>query len=77
MEATGVNVSIKITGGIFHRINVSHMETISISAGEVATVSCKPFLGLGSIDIVVTVNGVISDYEGKQLIILTQLQCLS
>ncbi len=73
-EATGVNVSIKITGGILHLINVSHMETISIPAGEEATVSCKPFLGLGSIDIAVTVNGVTSDYEGKQLIILTQLQ---
>jgi hypothetical protein len=73
-EATDVNVSIKITGGIFHRINVSHMETISIPAGEEATVSCKPFLGLGPIDIVVTVNGVTSDYDGKQLIILTQLQ---
>ena len=73
-EATDVNVSIKITGGILHLINVSYMETISIPAGEEATVSCKPFLGLGSIDIAVTVNGVISNYEGKQLIILTQLQ---
>lgn len=73
-EATGVNVSIKITGGILHRINVSYMETISILAEGEATVSCKPFLGLGSIDITVTVNGVTSDYEGKQLIILTQLQ---
>jgi hypothetical protein len=50
------------------------METISIPAGEEATVSCKPFLGLGSIDIVVTVNGVTNDYEGKQLIILTQVE---
>jgi hypothetical protein len=73
-EATDVSVSIKITGGIFHRINVSYMETISIPAGEEATVSCKPFLGLGSIDITVTVNGVASDYEGKQLIILTQVE---
>jgi hypothetical protein len=73
-EATGVNVSIRITGGIFHRINVSHMETISIPAGEEATVSCNPFLGLGAIDVAVTVNGVTSDYEGKQLIILTKLQ---
>jgi len=73
-EATGVNVSIKITGGIFHRINVSHMETISIPAGEEATVSCKPFLGLGPIAISVTVNGVTSDFESKQLIILTLLQ---
>jgi hypothetical protein len=74
MEATGVNVLIKITGGILHRINVSYMETISIPAGEEATVSCKPFLGLGSIQIAVTVNGITSDYQGKQLIILTQLQ---
>jgi hypothetical protein len=73
-EATGVNVSIKITGGLLHRINVSYQETVSIPAGEDATVSCKPFLGLGRIDIAVTVNGVTSDYEGKQLIILTQLQ---
>jgi len=73
-EATDVSVSIKITGGILHRINVSYMETISIPAGEEATVSCKPFLGLGSIDIAVTVNGVSSDYEGKQLIILTQVE---
>jgi hypothetical protein len=73
-EATGVNVSIKITGGILHHINVSYMETISIPAGEEAMVSCKPFLGLGPIDISVTVNGVTSDYEGKQFIILTQLQ---
>jgi hypothetical protein len=73
-EATDVSVSIKITGGILHRINVSYLETISIPAGEEATVSCKPFLGLGSIDIAVTVNGVTTDYEGKQLIILTQVE---
>ncbi|HWR62793.1 MAG TPA: hypothetical protein VN365_00120, partial [Candidatus Thermoplasmatota archaeon] len=73
-EATDVSVSIKITGGILHLINVSYMETISIPAGEEATVSCKPFLGLGSIDIAVTVNGVTTDYEGKQLIILTQVE---
>jgi len=73
-EATDVSVSIKITGGILHRINVSYLETISIPAGEEATVSCKPFLGLGSIDIAVTVNGVTSDYDGKQLIILTKLE---
>jgi hypothetical protein len=73
-EATGVDVSIKITGGILHHINVSYMETVSIPAGEEATVSCKPFLGLGSIDIAVTVNGVTSDFEGKQFIILTLLQ---
>jgi len=73
-EATDVNVSIKITGGIFHLINVSYMKTISIPGGEEATVSCKPFLGLGSIDIAITVNGVTSDYDGKQLIILTKLQ---
>jgi len=73
-EATGVNVSIKITGGIFHLINVSYTETISIPAGDEATVSCKPFLGLGPIAISVTVNGVTNDYEGKQLIILTLLQ---
>ena len=73
-EATGVNVSIKITGGILNLINVSHIETISIPAGGDATVSCRPFLGLGSIDIAVTVNRVTSDYNGKQLIILTKLQ---
>jgi hypothetical protein len=50
---------------MLHRINVSYMETISIPAGEEATVSCKPFLGLGSIDIAVTVNGVTSDYEAN------------
>lgn len=73
-DATDVSVSIKITGGIFNRINVSYMETISIAAGEEATVSCKPFLGLGPIHIAVTVNGVTSNYEGKQLIILTQVE---
>ena len=73
-KATDVSVSIKITGGILHLINVSHMETISIPAGEEATASCKPFLGLGSIDIAVTVNGATSKYEGKQLIILTRVQ---
>lgn len=73
MEATGVNVSITITGGIFHLINVSYTETISIPAGEEAIVSCKPFLGLGPIDIVVTVNGVTSTYEGNQFIILTRV----
>jgi hypothetical protein len=72
-DVTGVNVSIKITGGILHLINVSYMETISIPAGGEATVSCKPFLGLGPIDIAVTVNGVTNDYEGKQFIILTKL----
>ena len=73
-EATDVNVSIRITGGILHLINVSYTETISIPAGGDATVSCKPFLGLGPIDITVTVNGVASTYTGTQLIILTQLQ---
>jgi hypothetical protein len=73
-EATDVSVSIKITGGIFRLINVSYTETISISGGEDATVSCRPFLGLGPLDITVTVNGVTSDYEGRQLIFWTQLQ---
>ena len=73
-EETGVNVQIKITGGILNRINVSHMETISIPAGEEATVSCKPFFGLDSIDIAVTVNGITSYYTGKQLFILTRLE---
>ena len=73
-EATDVDVSITITGGALHHINVSYVETISIPAGEESTVSCKPFLGLGPIDIAVTVNGVTTDYEGKQLIILTLLQ---
>jgi hypothetical protein len=50
------------------------METISIPAGEEVAISCKPFLGLGSIDIAVTVNGVASDYDGKQFIILTQVE---
>jgi hypothetical protein len=72
-EATDVNVLIKVTGGIFHLIDVSYTKTISIPAGKEATVSCKPFLGLGSIDISVTVNGVTNNYEGKQLIILTRL----
>lgn len=73
-EATGVNVSIKITGGLLRLINVSYTESISIPAGGDATVSCKPFLGLGPIDITVTVNGVISNYQGTQLIILTQVE---
>ncbi len=73
-DATGVNVSITITGGIFHHINVSHMETISIPAGEDTIVSCKAFLGLGPIRITVSVNGLSSDYEGRQFIILTQLE---
>jgi hypothetical protein len=73
-EATDVNVSIRITGGILHLINVSYTETISIPAGGDATVSCKPFLGLGPIDIAVTVNGITSTYQGTQFIIFTQLQ---
>lgn len=76
-EAKDVNVLIEITGGIFHLINVSHMKTITIPAGKEATVSRKPFLGVGSIDITVTVNGVTNNYEGKQLIILTRLQSWS
>ena len=72
-DATDVDVSIRITGGILHLINVSYTETISIPAGDEAVISCKPFLGLGPIDVTVTVNGVPSDYEGTQLIILTQL----
>ncbi len=73
-EATDVTVSISITGGILRLINVSHEETISIPANGDATVSCKPFLGLGSIDITVTVNEISSDYTGRQLIIFTQLE---
>lgn len=73
-EATDVTVSISITGGILRLINVSHVETISIPANGDATVSCKPFLGLGSIDITVTVNEIPSEYTGKQLIIFTQLE---
>jgi len=72
-EATDVSVSITITGGILHRINISHAETLTIPAGEEATFSCKPFLGLGPIDITVTVNGITNDYQGTQLIILTHL----
>lgn len=72
-EATDVSVSIQITGGILRLINVSYSETINIPAGEEGIVSCKPFLGLGPIDITVTVNGVSSEYEGTQLIILTKI----
>jgi hypothetical protein len=73
-EATDVQVSITITGGLFHFINVSHTETISVPADGDATVSCMPFLGLGSIDIVVAINGVASEYTGRQLFILTQVE---
>ena len=73
-EATGVDVLIKITGGILNRIDISYAKTISIPAGEEATISCKPFLGLGSIEIAVTVNGVTNYYEGNQLIILTWIK---
>ena len=73
-EAQDVSVSFTITGGILHLINVSYTETISVPADGAETISCKPFLGLGPIDIAVTVNGVTSDYEGKQFILLTKLQ---
>lgn len=73
-EATDVSVSFRITGGILHLINVSYTETISIPAEGEITVSCKPFLGLGPIDIAVTINDVTSDYEGRQFILLTKLQ---
>jgi hypothetical protein len=73
-EATNVEVTIKISGGLFHLINVSHKEIIDIPAGGDATVSCMPFLGLGSIDIAVTVNGATSDYVGRQLFVLTQVE---
>jgi hypothetical protein len=73
-DATDVEVSITITGGLFHRINISSTKTVTIPAGGDTTVSCRPFLGLGSIDIVVGVNGVTSDYTGRQLFILTQVQ---
>ena len=72
-EATDVDVTITITGGILGLINVSYTETINIPAEGDATISCKPFLGLGPIDITVMVNGVTSDFEGKQLIILTRV----
>lgn len=72
-EATDVDVSITITGGILRLINVSYTETISIPAEGDATVSCKPFLGLGPIDITVMINGATSDFQGTQLIILTQV----
>jgi hypothetical protein len=71
-EATA-DVTIQITGGIFHHVNVTYQETATIPAGGDATVSCKPFLGLGPITVDVTVNGVTTEFEGKQIIILTQL----
>jgi hypothetical protein len=73
-EAIDVNVKIKITGAILNHINISYIDTISIPSGKEAIVSCKPFLGLGPIDIAVTVNGVTNNYDGVQLIILTMLQ---
>lgn len=72
-DATEVSVSIQITGGLLHLINVSYTETLSIPAGEDTTVSCNPFLGFGPLDITVTVNDIASDYTGRQLIIFTQL----
>ncbi len=72
-EATDVPVSMTITGGLFKHVNVSYSEIITIPAGGDVTVSVKPFLGLGPLDITISVNGITTDYTGTQLFILTMV----
>jgi len=67
------DVSITVNGGLLNHVNTSLTQRVTVPAGGEASVSCKPFLGLGPIHIAVNVNGATYRYEGKQLFFLSLL----
>ena len=70
-DATDVEWTITITGGILGFINKEASGTIDVAVGEEVTVSTGLILGLGSIEITVTADLAQESISGKQIIILT------
>jgi hypothetical protein len=70
-DATGVEWTITVTGGILGLINKEASGTIDIAIGEEISISSGLLIGLGNIEITVTADLASESVSGKQFIILT------
>lgn len=72
-DATDISYSISATGGILGLINSEDSGTISIPAGEEATISLPMIIGFGAITVSVSAAQASSEVEGTQLLIFTNI----
>ena len=70
-DAIGVDWIIKVEGGLFGFINKTAYGSVDIVAKDAKTVRSGLFLGFGSIDITVIVDGEKNTFKGIQIFILT------
>jgi len=73
-NATDIVWQIHVEGGILHRINHTVNGTIDIPIGGTKTIGTSMFLGLGGIQVTVTVGDVMKAAEGTQVLILSILK---
>jgi hypothetical protein len=72
-DATDIAYTISATGGILGMINKEVSDTISISAGDIETISLPMILGIGAVTIEVTVDQASETAEGFQILFFTSI----
>ncbi len=72
-DATDVECTLTVTGGILGLINKEVSETLDIAIGEEVTISTGLILGLGAISITATADNAEETVEGTQIIIFSRL----
>jgi hypothetical protein len=70
-DATGVEWTITVTGGILGLINKEVTDTTDIAIGEEISITTGLIFGLGNIEITVTADLAQESISAKQFIILT------
>jgi len=72
-DATDVECTLTVTGGILGLINKEVSETLDIAIGEEVTISTGLILGLGAISITATADNAEETVEGTQIIIFSRV----
>ena len=73
-DATDVECSITVTGGILGMIDKTVTETKSIAVNEEVTISTGIFFGLGAIEIAATADTASDSATGTQLLVYTMIK---
>lgn len=72
-DAVDIPYSITATGGILGMIDKNAEGTVSITAGNSATLSLPMIIGLGAVTIDITVGSASESIQGTQLLVFTSL----
>lgn len=72
-DISNLNVTLQVTGGLLNHVNLTLTKHISVPAGGDATLSFRPFLGLGPIEILVTAGSIPRTSKGVQLLLWTSI----